>query len=166
MQETGRKLDKIIADAEKYERRMKYMEKITGSWFNNHGSFAEEYFFNSFAEEEQNFFGETFYEISKQLKPKKGKLEDEYDIVMFNGTTVAIVEVKDKAHEKDIPKVMDKTRTFRILCPDYKDFKIYLALASMSFYPELEQQCMAQGIAVVKQVGDTVVIRDEQMKSF
>ena len=31
-----------------YERRMKKMEETMGSWANNQGAFAEEYFFNSF----------------------------------------------------------------------------------------------------------------------
>jgi hypothetical protein len=36
----------------------------------------------------------------------------------------------------------------------------------MSFFPELEQQCIEQGIAVVKQVGDTVVINESNLKTF
>jgi len=145
---------------------MAKMEDNMGNWSNNHGSFAEEYFFNSFEEEKQNFFGEHFNEIEKNLKVRAQKLRDEYDIVMYNDSYVAIVETKFKAHEKDIPKVIKKAETFRILCPDYKDFKIYLGLASLSFYPELEQECIENGIAVIKQVGDTVVINDENLKVF
>ena len=85
---------------------------------------------------------------------------------MYNGAYVAIIEVKYKAHKSDLPKVLKKAETFRILCPDYKDSKIYLGLASMSFYPELEQECFDQGLAVIKQVGDTVVIMDEHLKVF
>jgi len=166
MQETDCQYKERRAESDKYERRMKKMEEMMGSWQNNHGSFAEEYFFNAFADDEMNFFGERFYEISKNLKPKKGKLEDDYDIVMYNGTSVAIVEIKYKAHENDIPLVLDKVRTFRILCPEYEDFKIYLGVATMSFHPEAEQNFVNQGIAVIKQVGDIVVIRDENMKVF
>jgi hypothetical protein len=36
----------------------------------------------------------------------------------------------------------------------------------MSFYPELEQECISEGIAVIKQIGDTVVINDEHLKIF
>ena len=104
--------------------------------------------------------------ISKNLKPKLKNLEDEYDIVLFNHTSVAIIETKYKAHEKDVPKVLKKAQTFRILCPDYKDFKVYLGLASMAFYPELEQKCKEEGIAIIKQVGDTVVIDDGHLKVF
>jgi hypothetical protein len=56
--------------------------------------------------------------------------------------------------------------TFRILCPDYKDFKIYLGFASLCFYPEIEKECIDRGIAVIKQVGDTVVMHDENLKTF
>jgi hypothetical protein len=39
-------------------------------------------------------------------------------------------------------------------------------LASLSFYPELEQECIAEGIAVIKQVGDKVIINDSGLKVF
>ena len=149
-----------------FDRRMKKLEELTGSWANNHGSFAEEYFFNSFENGKQNFFGEKFDEIEKNLKYRCQGLKDEYDIVLFNHTSVAIIEVKFKAHENDIPKVLKKAETFRILFPNYKDFKIYLGLASMSFNSEVEQECTKQGIAIIKQVGDTVVINDAHLKVF
>jgi len=151
---------------EEYQKRMAKMEENMGNWSNNHGSFAEEYFFNSFENEQQDFFGEHFNKISKNVKPVGEKLEDEYDIVMYNDSYVAIVESKFKAHQNDISKVLKKAETFRILCPDYKDYKIYLGLASLTFYPELEQECIEHGIAVIKQVGDTVVINDAHLKVF
>ena len=149
-----------------FERRMKKMEETTGSWANNHGSFAEEYFFNAFEKGKLDFFGKKFDKIEKNIKNSGKDLRDEYDIVMYNSTYVAIIEVKYKAHQNDLTKVLNKAKTFRILCPDYKDSKIYLGLASMSFYPELEQECVDQGIAVIKQVGDKVIINYEHLKVF
>ena len=52
----------------------------------------------------------------------------------------------------------------RIFFPYYKDYKIYLGLASMSFNPDVEEECITQGIAIIKQLGDTVVIYDEHLK--
>ena len=149
-----------------FDRRMKKMEETMGAWSNNHGSFAEEYFFNSFENGKRNFFGEKFDEIVKNLKNFWQGLKDEYDIVLYNHTSVALIEVKYKAHINDIPKVLKKAETFRILFPNYKDFKIYLGLASLSFYPELEEECINQGIAIIKQLGDTVVINDAHLKVF
>ena len=149
-----------------YEKRMKRMDEEMGRWSNNQGCFAEEYFYNSFDYGRQNFFGEEFDVIKKNLNVFTPKLEDEYDIVLYNHTSVAIIETKYKAHIKDVPKVLKKAETFRILCPDFKDFKIYLGLASMAFYPELEEKCKEEGIVIIKQVGDTVVIDDGHLKVF
>jgi hypothetical protein len=165
--ETDRQMKETDRQMQETDRRMKKLQEAVGSWDNNHGYFAEEYFFNSFERGEQSFFGEKFDEIEKNLKPKKKKnIEDEYDLVMSNGNSVAIVEVKFKAHARDIDRVKNKAHTYRILCPEYKDYKIYLGLASLSFYPELEQECIAEGIAVIKQVGDKVIINDSGLKVF
>jgi len=164
--ETDRILQENVLQMKETERIVKEVSKTVGSWAYNHGSFAEEYFFNSFENGQKNFFGEKFDDIAKNLKNFWQGLKDEYDIVLYNHTSVAIIEVKYKAHLKDIPTVLKKAETFRILFPNYKDFKIYLGLASMSFYPELEQECIDQGIAVIKQAGDTVVINDTNLKVF
>jgi len=149
-----------------FDRRMKKLEAITGGISNNQGYFAEEYFFNSFEKGKQNFFGEKFDRITKNVKPLDIKIEDEYDIVFINCESVGIVEIKYKAHVNSIPQIIRKAETFRINFPGYANHKIYLGLASMSFYPDLERECIQQGIAVVKQIGDTVVINDEHLKVF
>ena len=161
--EWNEKREKSNAD---YERRMKNMEDRYGSQSFNLGSFAEEYFFNSFEDGKQNFFGEQFDDIERNVKGPKRKIKDEYDIVLFNCTSVAIIETKFKAHVNDLPSVVKKAETFRINYPEFANHRIFLGLASMSFYPELEKKCADEGIAVIKQVGDKVVIIDERLKVF
>jgi len=169
--------EKYRIEAEKYrieaeksrieaEKKWKELSKQLGGMTKSQGDFAEEYFFNAFESGKKNFFGEKFDEIDKNLKSHWQGLKDEYDIVLYNHAAVAIIEVKYKARVDDIPQVLKKAETFRILFPHYKDFKIYLGLASLSFYPELEQECINEGIAVIKQVGDTVVINDKHLKVF
>ena len=148
------------------EKAIKDLQKTVGGWANNHGSFAEEYFYNSFENNKRNFFGEKFDTIKKKISNFWQGIEDEYDIVLYNHSSVALIEVKYKAHISDIPSVLKKAETFRILFPYYKDYKVYLGLASMAFYPELEQECINEGIAVIKQVGDNVVINDGHLKVF
>jgi hypothetical protein len=164
MQETDRIVKETAFQMKETDRKMKELSNRIGGIANNQGAFAEEYFFNSFENGKQNFFGERFDDVKKNLKGTE--TNDEYDIVMLNGNSLGIIEVKYKAHENDIPSVLKKAGTFRANFPKYKDFKIYLGLASMSFYPELEQECIKQGIAVIKQVGDTVVINDSNLKVF
>jgi len=82
---------------------------------------------------------------------------------MYNGTSIAIIEVKFRAREDHIPKLIRKAETFKIAFPCYQNYNIYLGLASMSFHPGVEEACVTQGIAVIKQVGETVVINDEHL---
>jgi hypothetical protein len=167
MKETDRLMQETDRKMEESGRRIDKLYELMGSWNDNLGSFAEEYFYNSFEKGQQNFFGEKFDEIEKNLKPRrKQNIEDEYDIVMSNGSSVAIVEIKFKAHLNDLVRIKKKATTYRILCPEHKDYKIYLGIASLSYYPELEQACIAEGIAIIKQLGDMVVIHDEHLKVF
>ena len=149
-----------------YDRRMKKMDETMGSWAHNHGRFAEEYFVNSFENGKRSFFGEKFDEIEKNVKGIKKGFRDEYDLLLINGKTIGIIEIKFKAHENDIPNVLRKAETLRVNLPEYKDHRIYLGLATMSFYPELEEECIKEGIAVIKQEGDVVVINDKHLKVF
>jgi len=166
MQETDRQVQETSRQMQETDRIIRALKKDMGSWANNHGSFAEEYFFNSFENGEHNFFGEKFDFIRKSVKSVIRGIDDEYDIVLFNGASVAIVEVKFRAHEEHIAKVLRKAETFRISHPYYKDYNVYLGLAAMSFHDGVEQRCISEGIAVIKQVGDTVVINDEHLKTF
>jgi len=161
--ETDRLMEKSRAD---FDQRIKKLEKMVGGISNNQGFFAEEYFINSVEKGKQNFLGETFDEIQKNAKGFKTGFRDEYDILLINGKSVAIIEIKYKAHKDDIPEVLRKAETFRANFPYYAEHKIYLGFASMAFYPDVEKECIEQGIAIVKQVGETVVINDEHLKVF
>ena len=153
---------------EETDRQMKATDKkinkIIGDWGNNFGDIAEEYFFNSFERGKQNFFGEHFDKIVPNAKGIN--FEDEYDILLINGKAIGIIEVKFKANINDMPKILKKAETFRINFPEYKNHKIYIGLATLAFYQELEKECIENGIAIIKQVGDTIVINDEHLKAF
>jgi len=159
--------DRLFKESrEEFDRRMKKIDKTLGEWANNHGDFAEDYFFNSFENGKQNFFGEKFDKINKDVKGIKKGYEDEYDILLLNGKSVGITEVKFKAHINDVPKILRKAETFRVNFPDYKNHQVYLGLATLAFFPELEQECIDKGIAIIKQVGDTVIINDAHLKVY
>ena len=157
MKETDRKLEKTIRGLENLNGRY-------GSMSNNIGDFAEDYFFNSFEQGKTNFFGEHFDQIKKNLKGPE--TDDEYDILLINGKYIGIIEVKFKAHTDHIPKILKKAETLKINFPKYANHKIYLALATLALCEEVEEECIKQGIAIIKQVGDTIVIYDKHLKTF
>ena len=43
---------------------------------------------------------------------------------------------------------------------------VYLGLASMVFDEYIEDKCKEHGIAIIKHVGDTVIINDENLSTF
>ena len=137
-------------------------EQVTGISKSN-GLAAEDYFFNSFQKDSLNFFGEKF---DKVVRGKGTIINDEYDFVLINGKTAGIVEVKYKARKEDIAKALKKVDTFRTNFPEYKDHKIYLAIAAFSINSTLENECKKQGIAVIKQEGDKVIVYDKHLKAF
>ena len=145
-------------------KQIKDVNQQIGGISKSNGLFAEAYFFNSFEQGEQTFFGEKFDAIRKNLKGPA--TDDEFDVVMLNGHSVGIVEVKYKARDNDISKVLKKAVTFRENFPSYANHRIYLGYAPLAFDDHIEQECIENGIAVIKQVGDTVVINDEHLKAF
>jgi len=119
------------------DETLKRMGIHLGGITDNIGMTTEEYFYNSLYDNPK--LGKiNFDSISKNIHTKTKRLEDEYDIVMYNGDCIALIECKYKAHENDVRKLIDKkVGNFRILYPDFKDYSIYLGIASFSFYPEL-----------------------------
>ena len=168
--EFDKKFEELRAD---YDRRsadlnkqLKELSEQVGGWGNSHGLFAEEYFINSFKNGVQTFFGEHFDDYENNLKGIEPGFKDEYDFVFFNCQSIGIVEVKFKARDKDVDKVIKKAKTFRINYPKYQSHRFYLGLAALTFEDQVEQSCIEQGIAVIKQVGDTVVINDEHLQVY
>ena len=153
--------DKRSAETDRQIRELN--DKVNGISRSN-GLFAEEYFFNSFSEGKRTFLGETYDAIKKNLKGTESN--DEYDVVFINGKSVCIIEIKYKARLDDIPKIISKADTFRINFPNYKNHRVYFAMASMMFNQRVEDECKNEGIAVVKQDGDIVITNYENLKAF
>ena len=162
--ETERLIEKNAEQMKDTDLRMKELQQTVGGWSNSHGFFAEEYFINSFKNGEKNFLGENFDALKANMKGFKN--DDEYDILLINCRSVGIVEAKFKLRQKHLPKILRKPETFRENFPEYAHLKVYLGVAALTFDPVAEQECIDKGLAIIKQVGDTVVINDAHLKVF
>ena len=149
------------------DRQIKAVNKQLGGMGNSNGDMAETYFINSFTKK-MFFAGQNYDSISSNLskKVKSLNLQDEYDLVLYNGTSVVIIEIKYKADLDDIDTLLKKALTFKKLFPEYVNFEIYLGLAGFSMTKKVEKTALKKGIAVIKQVGDAVVIIDNHLKVF
>jgi hypothetical protein len=142
------------------DRQISRLEKQTGGLSNNHGAFAEEYFINSIGQGEKRFFGEKFDTLMRAviMVDETNRMKGELDMLLVNGIAVAIIEVKFRARDKNVETKKKKIKIFRERFPLYKNHKVYVGLASMVFDEDIETKCIENGIAVIKQVGDTIVV--------
>ena len=149
------------------DRQMKALQKELGGIAHSNGEVAESYFVNSFANSMQ-FAGQKYdsYTPNLQKNDRRLNLQGEYDLVLYNCSSVVIIEIKYKAHEKDIDELVEKVPIFKKLYPEYANYDIYLGLAALHLNSAIERKSKREGIAVIKQVGDTMVINDAHLKVF
>jgi len=178
------------ADAEKrqkeYEKRQAEYEKRSaeldariaatsaevGGIGTSNGMFAEDVYFRSMWRQKE-FAGVHFDEVSDKMKSKTklpdGKtLEDEFDIVMTNATSVALLETKYRARAENVKKFAETAaKNFRLLFPAYKDHKIYLGLGALSFENDVVEEARKYGVGLLQQVGETVeYAADWEVKAY
>ena len=72
---------------------------------------------------------------------------------IFKFGVVGIIEVKYKAHEKDLDKLERKMKNFKTLFPVYKDYKLYGAIASFHLYDEAIEEALERGFFVLQRSG-------------
>ena len=164
------KNEKLFVEADKRmrksEAKLERMGLRLGSISDNQGYTTEDYFYNSLIDTMK--LGNIRYnDIAKNIHAKSKRLEDEFDIVMYNGNSIALLECKYKAHKKDVENLIEKKiYNFKSSHPDYANYKVYLGIASFGFYDELEQFAKENGVAILKQKGDVVEIDDKNLKVY
>ena len=166
IKETTAQMRETDAQMKRTDATLERMGITLGNVTNNIGSITEEYFYNSLLEKPV-FGGVMYNKVRRNIGGVGLKSEDEFDIVMYNGDSIALIECKNKAHENDLRKLITKKAdNFKDVFPTFKDYKIYLGLASFSFYPELEEMAKQNGVAILKQKGDIVVIEADNLKAY
>ena len=150
-----------------FEKRMKKLEELTGGIANNNGEMAEEYFFNAFRKN-KTFANETFEKVLRNRCIKNGIWHAEFDLLLLNGKSVAIIEVKYRAKHDNISieRLISRIEPFKVLFPDYKNHTIYLGVAAMSFHKILAKELHEAGIATIHQEGKKMVKYDQEVRKF
>ena len=169
-----KEIEQMIKDRVKSEKElkaftksMKEMQKEIGGISKSNGEMAESYFINSF-DKSMQFAGQKYDSLGKNvtLKNKALKLQGEYDLVLYNCSSVVIIEIKYKARKEDVEELEAKAFSFKQLFPEYAHYDIYLGLAGLHINVTAEKEALKKGIAVIKQEGDSVVINDGHLKVF
>lgn len=160
----------IKAFNEKPERTGKNISEVAKRWEELGLStkyFTQDFFTESLTELKAAGMIE-FEDIQVNLKHKRKDITDEFDIVMYNGDSIAIVEVKYVAAASDLKNLIEKKApNFKYLYPEYAGYKIYLGLAGLSFDNEnIKQLGSEAGIAILEAKGDHAEIIADNMKAY
>lgn len=127
---------------------------------------AEEFFY--YALKEKPYINKIkFDDVSLNIKSKNKQVEDEFDIVLYNGNSIGIVEIKHKVHPNDIDKLITKKLTnFKLLFPDYANYNFYLGIGGMSVPQEVSDKAKENGLAVFRQKGEFAEIDSENLSVY
>jgi hypothetical protein len=156
MKKTDEQMKKTDEQMKKTDEKLKSMGIHLGNISNNQGDIAEEFFYNSLANK-PTLAGINYDFIDKNVHRNKNKIEDEYDILLVNGKDIAIIEVKYKAHENDLDRLISKKyESFKQLYPEYKDYTHHLALASFYITEDLKSRSLERGVSVLQRKGDII----------
>ena len=114
------------------------------------------FYFNSLsANPELN--GIRFDFVDKNITRNLHGIEDEFDIVMVNGKDVFLIEVKYKAHRRDLDRLLNKKIVnFRKLFPMYEEYRHHCGLATFHIHDDLKEEALSNGVTVLQRRGDVI----------
>ncbi|MDQ7086125.1 MAG: hypothetical protein Q9M36_14970 [Sulfurovum sp.] len=95
------------------------------------------------------------YVYQNDIRNIQGKTQ-EIDILLENGSSVGVVEVKNKVTQKSIDQLDKIMDNFYYFHRDYKDYKVIGAIAGKIFPKHLQAQALKKGYSVLTQQGDHV----------
>ena len=170
--ETKKTLKEMFAETDrKFQETRESIKELgnhIGGISNSIGDMAEDYFYNTF-KKDKTFANQQFDKIKRNvIYDRDNDVVIEYDILLFNGTNVAIIEVKFNAKPQNIKveKLLSRIDTFKVLYPEYKNYGIYLGVAALSFKKQTAKELHSAGIATIHQVGKKMVVYDKEVKCF
>ncbi|QFY88358.1 hypothetical protein D5125_02050 [Magnetovirga frankeli] len=153
---TDAQLAKTDTQLAKTDAKLNKLAEMYGGVGNNQGKVAEEFYFNSL-KHNPVLNGIRFDFIEKNVTRSKRGIEEEYDLLLVNGEDVYIIEVKYRLHPKDIERMLGrKLSNFKILFPEYRDYRIHLALATFTLDDDVKQMALDQGITLLQRRGEVI----------
>ncbi|GBU24858.1 hypothetical protein R83H12_01493 [Fibrobacteria bacterium R8-3-H12] len=164
-------LKEIAALQKETDRQIKAVNKQIGGISNSNGDFAEEFFYNSL-EKTMAFAGVHFDVISnhfggKKTMPDNTEIKAQFDIVLHNGDSLALIEAKYKADVEDVKELVEKkVPNFRFLYPKYAECKLYLGIGSLVLKGRVVQEAKKLGIGLMKQRGDAVEYKTDWVRAY
>ena len=118
---------------------------------------------------DMTFAGIKFDEIFPNLhgiSPERN-LEAEFDIVLKNGNTIALIETKHRYKRKDVNNFLTKKlNDFKLIFKEYSKYKIILGIGGAGFEKKAIETAKENGIAIIKIKNDKIEYFTDNIKTF
>ncbi len=161
-QETDRLFKQLDKKLEKSANEWEEIKKELGGIGKGHGEIAEDYFYDTLSAN-MEVAGMTFDYIDRNLHRKRNNTEAEYDIILYNNYKVLVVEVKHRFRFNYVRDFYhEKLKRFRTLFPDYKNYKLYGAIAAFAFDKDVKKEAAEFGFYVFTQHNEKFKVLNDQ----
>ena len=132
----------------------KKMNKMRGIWSNAWGDFVESLVSGSLVEMLQDWIP-SINLIMKNIEGQRNGHDCEFDIIAVNDKFLVAVEVKSTLSVQDVRDFLKKLKNFSMLLPQFKDYKIYGAVAYLKVTQNAEKFAMRQRLFAIRATGDS-----------
>lgn len=164
--------DKIAAEQAETSAEMKLTDikikklaELYGGVSDSQGSAAEEFFFNSL-NANPVIGGIKYDRVTPNLTVGKARKQSEFDMVLVNGNSIAIIEVKHKVHLSTLDQLNQQINAYRELFPEHANFKLYGGIAGLSVSKAIVNEAHKRGLFVLKQEGKVFAVDAKAMRAF
>jgi hypothetical protein len=159
------RVDSVCARVDSVCARVDSVCAQLGGIANNQGDVAEEFFYHAL-EKHPVIGGVHFDRVEHKVYVGRKQQRVEFDVLLYNGNSLAIVEVKYKVHLSALNQLERLIENYRTIYPEYGNYKIYAGIAGLSVPAEVIEQAHSKGFFVLKQQGEAIVVDSAHMRSL
>ena len=142
------------------DRQIKRMIKEVGKLSNRLGEFVE-WQVRPAAVRLFQARGIDVHEFHPNVSVKRAYGGLEIDLLVVNDTDAILIEVKSKLSQRDVDDHLERLEKFKRFMPRYREVNALGAVGGMVISDEVAQYAYGQGLFVLSQSGDTVVILND-----
>jgi hypothetical protein len=166
-QETERTLKEMFqeSDRELQEtgRIVKELSKSFGSWHNRLGEFVEEMVRPAVL----RLFRARGLDVHYVMRDlvvidDEGREDMEIDLLVTNAVHAIAVECKSRLTVEDVQEHLSRLERFKHCYPRFADYRLMGAVAAMVLPDEVARYAYRQGLFVLAQSGDAILIRNDE----
>jgi hypothetical protein len=113
------------------------------------------------------FGGIKYDDISLNMTYKDSDGGVEFDIVLKNGSSVALIEVKNRIRPNFVKKLAEeRIIKFREYFPKYKNYDVYLGIAGFSFDESVLEEAREYSVGIIRQSGDGIEVDATGLRAY